>query len=551
MQIINDYSINNIFAKSFSAQPQKQKAKQDSLEIDDVCDLEITDHVSFGEKGNEATFDDELKAIHQQIVNASGNTLESVLYSSLSLKSGSKYVMENQNSSLTPEPIVEQNSITSIDGLRVDVSTIRENDTIKSSTITVNRKNSDTITFDAQGDIRLHERDDGSLVINFMDTGLNYVYAVDGSISESYSDIPLIEENANSIIIKLTNGSNITAGSGDDSILVLSDGNINAGFGDDNIVVSSFVQQKTIIDAGAGNDRIDAALVNENITINMSDGNDIVNINKNAGKINLGDGNNIYRENNASKVQSYWKNGEVVAGNGNNTISGVFLNNIVLGNGNNSITAQFISNIKSGDGDNVIYVENIKNAVIGNGNNNVSSSFIENSTIGDGNNIIDISSSASGYNYIGNGNNLINILSISPQSHIYIGDGNNKLVTDSVMGEEISIGNGDNQIVIRSLANSNLNIGNGNNIILGNINSHLSDINIGNGNNFIGLIYDNRGQTIDPKMTIGDGNNTIIMQDKFEIAGGKNNSFIKYRYLANEFIYGIEDNITQNINKSV
>jgi Ca2+-binding RTX toxin-like protein len=160
--------------------------------------------------------------------------------------------------------------------------------------------------------------------------------------------------------------SSITADLGDgENILNLSGGTLNLTTGKDADLFEVSGLNVTV-NAGAGNDNINAIANFGTVTINAGDGDDRVYTSGQLVKVDLGSGNN--------RASVSGRGTNVIAGDGDNVIAanGTFMS-IQAGNGKNQIYAIGSASviITTGTGDDFIHVENAVNGAInaGGGNN--------------------------------------------------------------------------------------------------------------------------------------------------------------------------------------
>lgn len=513
-----------------------------------------------------------------RMLSANRDTMENVLSSSVSWnltgwRSGSNFI---DGTPITPDNTevtrTEINNMSLKNGLNMDVSTIRgAKDAIVMSTVKISKPDGSIFNIETNEDIRFQINDDGSLLVHHMNTDSYYCYHDDGSVNQS--DALDFNENADTVYIKQTQDMNITAGSGNDCLLILTGGgNIQAGDGDDIIKVSEFVRGATNIDAGSGNDICSAGAIHEGVLISMGNGDDIVRTNNNSGTVDLGTGNNQYFENDIYRSSS--SIGTVIAddgdnkivsrmatninlGNGNNTIVAQFLNNATIGNGSNVIYAELIDNANIGDGDNIVESVTISDTSIGNGNNSITSDKINNNlSIGDGNNEITVNKAYRSSLNLGSGNNSVNIF----DTHTFgvsAGDGSNDIAIGTFRhNSSLNVDNGNNTISIKKTSyGANINIGDGNNILgIGEIYGHETYINIGNGNNNIALMWHSlkkHGDSEAPTVTLGNGNNNIILEQNFKINMGSGTNYIHEYALNSTQFNAIQAWIDKRVSKVV
>lgn len=496
----------------------------------------------------------------QKAASASGQSVERILNASTGIRSGADFLsgkpVEASNIQIPVEEfgIRENNSTSTGSGLKVNVATLRDiRGSMVNSTITINSSNGLSFSFDSQEDIRVQEKSDGSVLVDYPVSGKSIMYMADGSMKEIAPQSADWNDDADSAYIKLSSDSHITMGSGNDAILIIEGGgSVNAGAGNDKIVLGKFVNKNIHIDAGAGDDALDAIEIAKSVSINMGDGDDFVKTHVNTGTINLGEGNNKYYENDTDR--SWDQSGRVIAGDGNNEIISRMASNIELGNGNNTIMAQFLKNVHIGNGSNNIMSEHINEMIVGDGNNTIESAYLGNTQLGNGNNQI-ISDSFENYSNIdlGDGDNTLTIRK-AYRTNIDVGDGDNNINLSNTNETILNAGHGDNDIAMKEIRNnSSVNVGDGNNTIITKSMSTNANITIGNGNNIVGIgsIYghDNSitvgdgdniiaamwhpmkkyGDHTPPSVTIGNGNNQIYLEESFKMNIGTGaNKFYNY-----------------------
>lgn len=414
-----------------------------------------------------------------------------------------------------------QHSITTAGGLRVDVSTSYANNIVTKASVNVTRANGQGIAFEADGDVRLTEREDGSLGVTFAATGETRVYAADGTMTtEQGAPGSLAGTDGDDVFLQLTAGSGvIDAGAGDDAILVLA-GNVaaNGGDGNDTIIVGKFAAGVTAISGGSGNDTLRGHHLGSHISVDMGDGDDTVELLGYAGQINLGSGNNSLTAREAA--------GELTAGDGDNSIAAHYASGaFALGNGNNMLAAD------SWTGGSLS---------LGNGNNNVAvRSFMDGELItGDGSNEVNIDSAHKTSLQLGDGHNTVTLRSFM-DAELITGDGGNEVNINSAHKTSFQLGDGDNTVTIRLLNHGNLtagdgdnalrwgwasgaalNFGNGDNILKGGKMDMTASLNVGDGNNTIEVDSAFRG-TRSPRISAGHGQNNLILGGKgFKVSLG-------------------------------
>lgn len=496
----------------------------------------------------------------QKAASASGQSVERILNASTGIRSGADFLsgkpVEASNIQIPVEEFgIRENNFTSTgSGLKVNVTTLRDiHGSMVNSTITINSSNGLSFSFDSQEDIRVQEKPDGSVLVDYPVSGKSIMYLADGSMKEIAPQSADWNDDADSAYIKLSSDSHITMGSGNDAILIIEGGgSVNAGAGNDKIVLGKFVNKNIHIDAGAGDDALDAIEIAKSVSINMGDGDDFVKTHVNTGTINLGEGNNKYYENDTDR--SWDQSGRVIAGDGNNEIISRMASNIELGNGNNTIMAQFLKNVHIGNGSNNIMSEHINEMIVGDGNNTIESAYLGNTQLGNGNNQIIADSFENNSDItMGDGDNNLTIRK-AYRSNIDIGDGNNNINLSDTHTTVLNSGNGNNDVTIGAFRhNSSLNIANGNNTVsikrtayganinigdgdnilgLGSIYGHETNINIGNGDNILAMMWHplkKYGDPTPPSVNIGNGNNQIYLEESFKMNIGTGaNKFYNY-----------------------
>ena len=200
------------------------------------------------------------------------------------------------------------------------------------------------------------------------------------------ADIITIESGSNNIInaldgddtINMNSDNNaVNGGDGNDTITLNSSTNklINGGNGDDTIIVNS--SNNTNINSGEGNNKI--TLNGGNNTLELSNGNNLVNVRSDNNKIKAENGDNTFS----------------VAGSSNNITSGIGNNKVGIDGDNNTINASMVTGDVNILGDGNTYVsQNGEEKIIVNGSNNNVNSGSGNDKLeirGDGNTIVSTS----------------------------------------------------------------------------------------------------------------------------------------------------------------
>ncbi|MCH5145649.1 hypothetical protein JMF94_11205 [Desulfovibrio sp. UIB00] len=479
------------------------------------------DSVSLGQSSRQKMEEEQTSL--EQILKAKGCSLQDALKDILI---SGKYLQEYLDTGIVPSACPgyqkgnitqTQDSLTSPQGMRVDVSTSYQNAVVTGASVSVTRANGQQVTFDAACNVRLNEREDGSLAVTFADTGETRIFAQDGSVtSEQGTAGALSGTDGDDVFLQLTAASSIDAGNGNDSILVLaSGGTTSAGAGNDTIVVGKTVGGTTSIDAGSGNDTLRGNELRRSLSIEMGDGDDTVDVQSYAGNMNLGQGNNA--------LTAHYAAGRLSAGDGSNTVTATNIlgamifgdganqvttstgsGNVTLGKGNNTITGDswLGGSITAGEGDNHIRIRSLEgNIIAGNGNNTI--------------NVDSMASSNSSAMVLGHGDNTVTMRSTS--GNIQMGDGNNTLRWDSAMDASIKIGNGNNTVIGRSQ-------------------SPFDDLVLGDGNNTLELSSNNAGYTHIASNVLGNGQNTIFLGGYGEQVkhGSGNNTYLNWTMTQNE-----------------
>ncbi|MCT7632180.1 immunoglobulin-like domain-containing protein, partial [Aliarcobacter butzleri] len=273
--------------------------------------------------------------------------------------------------------------------------------------------------------------------------------------SVDWSNKPNFSSKNDVVSIKTltSSGGNIDTGEGNDSIYIENPGSakITAGIGDDTVLLGNMAGSG--IDLGDGNDKLD---IKGNVTggsITAGDGNDEIRIDGYTSiKVDLGDGNNklhvksssggnIIGNSGADKVLievdtsstdinlGSGVNEVYIGGNSSSTITTQDGNDKVIIKGNSTNT------IDLGAGDDIL---NIK----GNGNN---SSHIK---TGDGNDKVLIEGNTTNIIELGSGNDELHIKGNAQGSHIKTEDGNDRVIIDGIATNTIELGNGDDYLEI-------------------------------------------------------------------------------------------------------
>ncbi|PRM89786.1 hypothetical protein CJ671_05995 [Aliarcobacter cryaerophilus] len=286
--------------------------------------------------------------------------------------------------------------------------------------------------------------------------------------SVDWSNKPNFSSKNDVVSIKTltSSGGNIDTGEGNDSIYIENPGSakITAGIGDDTVLLGNMAGSG--IDLGDGNDKLD---IKGNVTggsITAGDGNDEIRIDGYTSiKVDLGDGNNklhiksssggnIIGNSGADKVliEGDTSSTDINLGSGANElyIGGNSSSTITTRDGNDKviIKGNSTNTIDLGAGDDIL---NIK----GNGNN---SSHIK---TGDGNDRVLIEGNTTNTIELGSGNDELHIKGNAQGSHIKTEDGNDRVIIDGIATNTIELGNGDDYLEIGGRFSGKLDGGDG------------------------------------------------------------------------------------------
>jgi hypothetical protein len=302
------------------------------------------------------------------------------------------------------------------------------------------------------------------------------------------SDATILGGNGNDTILAVGGGKLIDGGAGDD--LIAADrlgGTIRMGEGSDRLVARAILGSRI---ESSGNDSVAAKYLNANIHSDTG-GMHIAAGNSLAGTFILGDADNTIRS------QGAITRANIKMGNGNNSISGDYIemSRIDAGNGNNALTINHRVNathLIEG------LVGNINGVDInfGDGNNTIRAAGMTYSaiTVGNGNNTLDVNE---GYRTIntsiiemGNGENSIATGDLSV-SDLKTGDGNDHIRIGRAGGSSIQAGGGDDAIEIDESYLSTVDGGDGNDAITIK-NARASIIAGGNGDDALAVANVNR-----------------------------------------------------------
>jgi hypothetical protein len=371
-------------------------------------------------------------------------SFESVLSSSLDLE-GVVLSRATQLYVTKPgeDPTKPVDSVTTAGGLRVDVtSVLLDAGGRPTASVTVNRSDGQSISFEADDTVRITEREDGSLIVAVAGSRELRVYAADGAVTtEQYDQDGLSDNDGDDIFLLLRSGS-LDAGAGDDIVLALMPGvySINGGDGNDSIIFgnAAIAGSGATIYGGAGNDSVVAHSLHNTL-------------------IDLGDGDN------SVNVEDMWNS------------------SLALGDGDNSVNVGSIRNssLDLGDGDNSVNVKSIQNSSL---------------ALGDGDNSVNVGSMCNSSLVLGNGDNDITLWnlwkdSIAAESSISVGNGNNTFRWWSLNHGEVSFGDGDNTFIGWSMdQDASLSAGGGNNkFTLAAVSSGAPTVTLGDGDNNVHL----------------------------------------------------------------
>lgn len=497
------------------------------------------DSVSLGQSSRQSMEEEQTSL--EQILKAKGCSLQDALKD---IMISGKYLQEYLDTGIVPSAFPgykkgnitqTQDSLTSPQGMRVDVSASYQDAVVTGASVSVTRANGQQVTFDAACNVRLNEREGGSLAVTFADTGETRIFAQDGSVtSEQGTAGTLSGTDGDDVFLQLKAASSIDAGNGDDSILVLaSGGTTSAGAGNDTIVVGKAVGGTTSINAGSGNDTLRGTELRRNVSIDMGDGDDTVDVQSYTGTMNLGQGNNA--------LTAHYAAGRLSAGDGSNTVTTTnIMGTMIFGDGNNKIaTINTSGQIIFGNGDNQVTASTGSgNVTFGKGNNTITGDLWlgGNITAGEGDNHIRIRS-LDGNIIAGNGNNTIDLDSMasSNSSAMVLGHGDNTVTVRSTSGN-IQMGDGNNTLRWDSAMDASIKIGNGNNTVIGRSQSPFDNLVLGDGNNTLELSNDNRAFTRSASNILGNGQNTIFLGGYGEQVkhGSGNNTYLNWTMTQNE-----------------
>jgi hypothetical protein len=246
-------------------------------------------------------------------------------------------------------------SVTTANGLRVDVTDVIH--TAKgqpTASITVTRTDGRSVSFDAGDNVRINERQDGSLAVAVAGSGELRVYAADGTMTTEQLEQDDLQGTDGDDVFLLLRSGGIDAGAGDDTILIMGGAvSVNAGDGNDAVIFSKSVISHsagaTII-GGGGNDTVSGNYAVSHAFVDLGDGdNKVVLDSFHDGSIVAGDGDN-------KVVLHSFHDGSIVAGDGKNDINvrSMWNSGLTLGNGDNDMTisSTHASSVTAGDGDN-------------------------------------------------------------------------------------------------------------------------------------------------------------------------------------------------------
>lgn len=363
---------------------------------------------------------------------------------------------------------------------------------------------------------------------------------------------------------------------------------VNAGDGDNNIDVGhgkvvvgdgdNVIRANGDVTAGNGDNYIYTEF--DGVAIQVGDGDNIISALSSAKKMDVkitaGHGNNIIGTSSRSFI-----NGDVTAGNGDNTIRAmgnvsaghgnnfiIAAKDISVGEGNNTLRSDGNGNITTGNGDNIVLAtSNLSDVKIetGSGNDTIESG-ISNQNVNidadEGNNYIRANKLDNGYLHSGSGDDTI-LVSGSTSVKVEVSNGDNYILINASSGElntgsgndtiqwsggtdntdvKIDSSSGDDYISVASASNVEIDSGNGNNTVLGS-----GTIHSGSGNDYLSgsLIYAGEGNNTVWGYTVHSGNgNDYIGSGKLIYSGDGNNTVhasyngTVFSGAGNDYIYG-------------
>lgn len=315
-------------------------------------------------------------------------------------------------------------------------------------------------TFKVTENSRFLENEDGTLSL---DNGLAFLQNGDDK-----------KRDANAIVVNL-NGRTVTGGTGDDMIFNLANNaTLDGGDGDDTLYTMG--DQSALV-GGNGNDLLKAV---RNVMQKDDDKSswkfDPTNDNlAKKGLLGYDEGLQVYMDagegDNTLEAEGKLRNSTIKAGDGNNAVKLDIAQDskISMGNGQNSITVETLygSSIKTGDGNNKINVGTAANSSrieTGAGDDSISvSRLLGESGIlsGDGNDSISVNSMEDSFINAGGGNDEISVVEMN-RSALNGGDGNDTIIVDKALNSIVDGGDGDDNIHVRSAESSMILGGDGN-----------------------------------------------------------------------------------------
>lgn len=359
----------------------------------------------------------------------------------------------------------------------------------------VTRKDGFQLTLPLDGDVRMNEREDGSISLYYPASGKRLTYDAEGNKLEEMLGAGEQGTDGDDILINVS-GSRVDSGSGNDTIFNLTnDVSITGEEGNKSIFMGGASRKNVSIELGDGNYRIYASMLEDS-------------------NIDLGNGNNTI-------AMDIVHNSNIKAGNGDNALlvsraRGISMS---IGDGNNTITSQDIyggSTVQAGDGNNIVNVPMVSESAlnVGSGNNTIQTSTVYHGSInmGNGNNTYTSDLLLTAYVATGGGKNTVNC-NTAVSSQFFIGNDSHTASKGSLFSHAQGATQDAGSIInIKKLSGSALHTGSGNDYVTVD-NKDGSTINTGAGDD--GVCLGKQTWDIAEGVDLGAGRDTVFVKSKW------------------------------------
>ncbi|EHS7044631.1 ESPR domain-containing protein, partial [Escherichia coli] len=324
-------------------------------------------------------------------------------------------------------------------------------------------------------------------------TTLSFTNKENGEVDadENSSGILLSASDSSTTKVSVENYGTLKAGTaltlrgGDDSFVQykgLTQGALLMGEGNNTVTLNDGIVRGNIF-SGDGNDSYTQTNGTMSGHISLGNGNNeiIINGGNLTGNVTTGNGKDSYRQISDNAIV----NSDISLGDGNNSF-------ILSTNGTHSRDASVIGNLTAGSGNDTLAMKNITvkgDVALGNGNNLL---MLDNSMLGD-----DVGTT--GDITTGNGDDVLTLSGVSSVRNISLGDGDNILaMSGAVIDGAVKTGSGDDRLMF-----------------VRGTDADTSDSEIPSN---LYTVTNNSGRDI----SLGDGNNTVIMNRDITFDNGEN-----------------------------